>query len=67
MPCQFGTYIRRGELLVNPFVEFYLDRNYEYKPSELGYGQGTDSVAGTRPRRACSSLASGSPITWPWR
>lgn len=39
---QFGTYIRRGELLVYPFAEFYTDRNYEYKPSELGYGVDVD-------------------------
>lgn len=39
---QFGTYVRRGELLVYPFAEFYLDRNYEYKPGELGYGHDTD-------------------------
>jgi hypothetical protein len=32
----FGTYIRRGELLVYPFFEHYRDRNFEYKPSELG-------------------------------
>jgi hypothetical protein len=38
----FGTYVRRGELLVYPFVEFYADRNLEYKPSELGYGVDVD-------------------------
>ena len=34
----FGTYVQRGELLVYPFFEYYLDDNREYKPSELGYG-----------------------------
>jgi len=34
----FGTYIQRGELLVYPFFEYYLDNNIEYKPSEFGYG-----------------------------
>lgn len=34
---QFGTYIRRGELLVYPFFEYYRDNDAEYKPSELGY------------------------------
>lgn len=34
----FGTYVRRGELLVYPFFEYYLDNNVEYKPSDLGYG-----------------------------
>jgi len=33
----FGTYIRGGELIVYPFFEYYRDRNYEYKPEELGY------------------------------
>jgi hypothetical protein len=32
----FGTYVRRGELLLYPFFEYYRDRNFEYKPSELG-------------------------------
>jgi len=33
----FGTYIRKGELLVYPFFEYYLDNDFEYKPEELGY------------------------------
>jgi hypothetical protein len=33
----FGTYVDRGEFLVYPFFEYYRDRNYEYKPQELGY------------------------------
>jgi hypothetical protein len=32
----FGTYIRRGELLLYPFYEYYRDGNFEYSPSELG-------------------------------
>jgi hypothetical protein len=32
----FGTYVERGELLIYPFFEYYRDRNFEYKPSELG-------------------------------
>lgn len=32
----FGTHIRRGELLLYPFFEYYRDSNFEYKPSELG-------------------------------
>lgn len=32
----FGTYVRPGEILVSPFFEYYLDNDYEYKPSELG-------------------------------
>jgi hypothetical protein len=38
----FGTYVRPGELLVYPFVELYWDSNFEYKPSELGYGLDVD-------------------------
>lgn len=38
----FGTYIRKGELLVYPFFEYYLDKNLEYKPAELGYGLNRD-------------------------
>lgn len=32
----FGTYVEPGELLIYPFFEYYRDRNFEYKPSELG-------------------------------
>ena len=32
----FGTYIRRGDLIVYPFLEWYVDRDFEYKPSEFG-------------------------------
>jgi len=34
----FGTYIRKGELIIYPFFEYYYDNNMEYKPSELGFG-----------------------------
>jgi hypothetical protein len=37
-----GTYIKRGELLVYPFYEYYWDHNFEYKPEELGFGLATD-------------------------
>lgn len=33
----FGTYVRKGELLVYPFFEWYADSNLEYAPQELGY------------------------------
>ena len=33
----FGTYILQGELMVYPFMEYYLDNNMEYSPQELGY------------------------------
>lgn len=38
----FGTYIRRGELLVYPFFEYYRDDDLEYKPAEMGYGLDRD-------------------------
>lgn len=38
----FGTYIRKGELLVYPFFEYYHDNDLEYKPAELGYGLDQD-------------------------
>jgi hypothetical protein len=34
----FGTYIRRGQLLVYPFFEYSRDHNVEYNPAKLGYG-----------------------------
>ena len=36
----FGTYIRKGELIVYPFYEYYHDNDLEYTPSEFG-AQGT--------------------------
>jgi hypothetical protein len=38
----FGTYIRKREIIIYPFYEYYYDRNYEYKPQELGYGKDVD-------------------------
>lgn len=34
----FGTYINRGQLLLNPFFAYSLDNNREYQPSKLGFG-----------------------------
>jgi hypothetical protein len=33
----FGTYIRKGDLIIYPYWEYYLDNDREYKPQELGY------------------------------
>ena len=33
----FGTYIRRGEILIYPFFEAYRDADFEYAPEEFGY------------------------------
>lgn len=38
----FGTYVRAGELIVYPYVEYYLNHDQEYKPDELGYGLDRD-------------------------
>lgn len=35
---QFGTYVRKGELLIYPFYEYYKDNNLEYEPAEFGHG-----------------------------
>jgi hypothetical protein len=32
----FGTYIRKGEVIIYPFFEYYRDDNFEYNPEELG-------------------------------
>lgn len=38
----FGTYVRKGELLLYPFFEWYSDHNLEYKPEEFGHVGGED-------------------------
>jgi hypothetical protein len=43
----FGTYVRGGELIVYPFYEYTLNRNQEYKPSELGFA-GDEDFRGRR-------------------
>jgi hypothetical protein len=34
----FGTYVRKGELLIYPFYEYYRDKDLEYEPAEFGFG-----------------------------
>lgn len=34
----FGTYVKKGELLIYPFFEYYQDHNAEYQPDEFGFG-----------------------------
>lgn len=38
----FGTYIRKGELFIYPFFEYYRDQNFEYSPNEFGSDDKTD-------------------------
>ena len=33
----FGTYVKKGQLLVYPFYEYYYNKNEEYSPDEFGY------------------------------
>jgi len=33
-----GTYVRKGELLIYPFYEYYRDNNMEYEPADFGFG-----------------------------
>lgn len=33
----FATYIQKGEWIVYPFFEYYLDNNLEYSPNEFGF------------------------------
>jgi hypothetical protein len=33
----FGTYVRKGEFVVYPFFEYYLDNNAEYSPDDFGF------------------------------
>ncbi len=35
---QFGTYVRKGELMIYPFYEYYYDNNLEYEPADFGFG-----------------------------
>jgi hypothetical protein len=32
-----GTYVQRGQLLIYPFFEYYLDNNVEYTPADYGF------------------------------
>jgi hypothetical protein len=38
----FGVYIDKGEFIVYPFFEYYLDSDLEYQPDELGYPGDTE-------------------------
>lgn len=38
----FGTYVRKGELLIYPFYEYETNDHEEYHPSELGFPGGQD-------------------------
>jgi hypothetical protein len=40
----FGSYIRKGELIIYPFYEYYRDNDLEYKPSEFGAPVGPGDI-----------------------
>ena len=42
----FGTYIRKHELLVYPFFEYYRNDDEEYEPADIGYGLAEEFGAG---------------------
>jgi hypothetical protein len=46
----FGTYVRKGELLVYPFFEYETNDAEEYHPSELGFAGGEDFLGSLKTR-----------------
>jgi len=54
-----GTYVRRGELVIYPFYEYYRDHNFEYKPEEFGYAGSTDFRGRYRAHEALFFMAYG--------
>lgn len=55
----FGTYVRKGELLVYPFFEWYADADLEYTPRELGYDRDEEYRGRYRASEALLFLAYG--------
>jgi hypothetical protein len=55
----FGTYVRKQELIVYPFYEYYRDRDFEYKPEELGVAGDTDFRGRYRAHEALAFFAYG--------
>lgn len=55
----FGTYVRRGELIVYPFFEYYRDADFEYAPAELGFGLEEDFRGRYRAKEGLLLLAYG--------
>lgn len=55
----FGTFINRGELLVYPFFEAYVDDDFEYTPEELGVPGATDYRGRYRAKEGLVLLAYG--------
>jgi hypothetical protein len=60
----FGTYVRPGEVLLYPFAEWYVDSNFEYKPSEFGFGLDLDYRGNYRASEQLLYLAYGFSDRW---
>jgi hypothetical protein len=55
----FGAYIRKGELIVYPYFEYYRNRDFEYNPEEFGYPGSQDFRGHHRAGEALLFLAYG--------
>jgi hypothetical protein len=55
----FGTYVENGQVILYPFYEYYYDNNFEYKPSELGFGLDQDFRGRYRASEALAFVAFG--------
>lgn len=55
----FGTFIKKGELIVYPFFEAYVDDNFEYKPDEFGASGDQDYRGRYRAREGLLLLSYG--------
>lgn len=38
----FGTYAEKGDIIVYPFVEYYINKDEEYSPEDFGYADDED-------------------------
>jgi hypothetical protein len=55
----FGTYIQKGEWIVYPFFEYYLDNNMEYSPNDFGFPLDQDFRGRFRANEELAFLAYG--------
>jgi hypothetical protein len=55
----FGSYVRKGEVMVYPFFEYYRDHDFEYKPEEFGVPGAEDFRGGFRAREGLIFLGYG--------
>lgn len=55
----FGTYIRRGELILYPYFEYYRNRDMEYNPEEFGFAGSQDFRGRHRASEALLFMAYG--------